>query len=403
MTIVVAIGISLAATYLFTPLMGRLAINLDVVSRPDGVRRLHQRVTPLWGGIAVSIGLILGIGSLYALTPIEFASAKLVPWLCVSVCMLCLLGMADDRFTLSAHAKLGGQLLAILPVLASGFAVDCLGMFGWQIYLGWAGVLWAAGWLLLGINALNLLDGSDGLASIVGITIAVGIAGVAILTEHSLVALISLLLAAALLGFLFHNRPPARIYLGDCGSTVIGFVLALLALRATQRGLATADASLMGLLMFVPLLDTALAIVRRKLKGQSILSGDRGHLHHQLQERGFNAWQVMALVGVFCITSGLAACASLYAGWGLVGWIILGVVTSSLMAARLIAHQEQALMRAWLAAASENLRPLEPNHATPARLSLLWPEEESRHLGDAYPMVKGAVGGPEELPRERAA
>lgn len=353
MTLVMAIAI--LGSLALTPLAKALAWRSGAISHPDGNRRLHARPTPLWGGSAVYLAAFLGILAAHRLVRGTYNTVMLLVALGISAGMLCLLGCYDDRYDMRATWKLLGQIIAALPVVMAGCYVEGISLFGHGVPLGGFGFLFALGWLVLGINALNLLDGMDGLASVIGITISAAAALIA--RHHGQVEemQLALALAGALAGFLVYNLPPARIYLGDCGSMVIGLAVSLLALRVSFVAPRTADLTVATALLFVPLMDTGLAIVRRSLKGQGLMVADRGHVHHRLLDRGLSVWGVLGLLSGFSMASGALAWAVAVWGRELWAWAALGVLMIMLVNRRLIGHQEWAMARRLVARAALRL------------------------------------------------
>jgi UDP-GlcNAc:undecaprenyl-phosphate/decaprenyl-phosphate GlcNAc-1-phosphate transferase len=271
------LAVAILSSFYLTPIAMRFAWKHDAVSRPDGFRKKHSRPTPEWGGLAVNASLLLGLGLSYLLVPVHSTETPFLAALAFSIVILCLLGCYDDLFDMRAGAKLAGQLLAVVPLIAVGAYAERFTVFGLSIELGLLGIPWTIAWIVLGINAMNLIDGMDGLASTVGVTVAAAVAVIAGATGNTHIAVIAVVLAGALSGFLAHNLPPARIYLGDCGSMVIGLVLATLALRVVpQTG--PPNLTAMCALLFIPLYDTILAIIRRGLNGNGIMTADRGRL-----------------------------------------------------------------------------------------------------------------------------
>ena len=186
----------------------------------------------------------------------------------------------------AARWKLLGQCLVVLPIVLSGCQLQHLVCCGWQIDLGSLAGPATIVWLVLGINAMNLLDGMDGMASIVAVGIAVTIAGIDFFGHTGSLTLVIVPLAGALLGFLAFNFPPARIYLGDTGSMAIGLAVSLAALLAARTDGGATNLTILGAVMAIPLADTALAVVRRSLSGYGFWHPDRGHLHHRLLDQG---------------------------------------------------------------------------------------------------------------------
>lgn len=338
------LAITILSSFYLTPVAMRLAWRYDAVSRPDGFRKKHSRPTPEWGGLAVNASILVGIALAYLLVPVQPQSTPFLAALSLSVVLLCLLGCYDDLFDMRAGFKLAGQLLAVVPLIAVGAYAQQFTLFGYSIELGWLGVPWTVAWIVLGINALNLIDGLDGLASTVGITVAATIAVLAGVTGNTHIALVAVVLAGALGGFLAHNLPPARIYLGDCGSMVIGLVLATLALRVTPNAGVPNLTAMCGLL-FIPLYDTILAIVRRGLNGNGIMSADRGHIHHRLLDRGLGVWGALALLATLSLVAGSVSWLVVLTGHELVAFAALVAVALLCAQLGLFGHQEWATLR----------------------------------------------------------
>jgi len=364
MTLAVLLALTLSMS--LTPLAAALAWKCDAVSKPDGQRKLQQRTTPLWGGASLYLALLAGLAAGYLLASGTDDSARLPIALALSAGILCVLGAWDDLRELSAGRKLAGQVVATLPVVLAGLYVERVELFGGTLYLGWIGVVATMGWLLLCINAMNLIDGMDGLASTVGIIVCGAVAGVAVLSGLGDVTLAALVLAATLAGFLIYNRPPARVYLGDSGSMLVGGVLGVLVLRVSTGGTAAANVTIAAALFFVPLMDTFLAIVRRSVEGRRLMDADRGHVHHRLLDRGLGAWRVLGVLGSLCVFSGAVALLVAISGQDVLAWTVLPAAAALAVHRRLIGHEEWRLTREWLSAVGPhpNVRgePLAPPH-----------------------------------------
>lgn len=341
------IVVVILSSFFLTPLAMRAAWRCDAVSRPDGFRKKHARPTPEWGGLAVNSAILIGIGLSAVLCPADSPARSLVPALAVSVVMLCALGCYDDLCDMRADLKLLGQVLSTTPLILAGCYVERLVCFGQTFELGWMGIPWTVGWMVLGINALNLIDGMDGLASTLGIIMAAAIAWIAAATGNLFVMALALVLAGALGGFLAHNLPPARIYLGDCGSMVVGLVLATLALRAApQTG--SANVTQIAALLFVPLCDTGLAVVRRGLAGRGIMVADRGHVHHRLLDRGFGVWGSLAVLGGLSAVAGAMGSVVVFTGQEHWAWLIAAAAAVFCVRYRLFGYEEWGLIKGLL-------------------------------------------------------
>lgn len=347
MTLVITIAI--VGSLLLTPLARMLAWRFNAVSWPDGDRRLHTQPTALWGGSAVYLAVALGVAASYGPFPGTFNAMVLLTAVGLSTGMLCLLGCYDDRHEMRAHWKLFGQILSTLPVVLVGCYVQRIVLLGYCIDLGWLGVLFTMGWLVLGINAMNLLDGMDGLASTIGIAISVVAAVIAGIQGNAEATLLALALAGALAGFLVYNLPPARIYLGDCGSMVIGLAVSVLAIQVSLVTPRTANLTVAVSLLFIPLADTGLTIVRRTFNRRGLMVADRGHVHHRLLDRGFGIWKVLAVLGGSCLLTGVVAWSVALGGQEALAWGVLALLSILAVNSQLVGHEEWNLTRRLIA------------------------------------------------------
>jgi len=306
----VALIVAVAVAVVLTPIVAAIARRLGVVDRP-GPLKVQDRPVAYLGGVAVFAALA---------GPVVASRAALLVPLGVAV----LLGLADDiadltpRWRLAGEVAIGGSAVAVLPTTPSP--------------LGAAAVVVV---VLLLLNAVNLLDGLDGLASSVGAVAALGFAVVLDPPDRT----VAMALAGALLGFLVWNRPPARIYLGDAGSYLTGTALALLLVLTGSRADPVSPTAGALLFLAVPVADTTVAIVRRQRAGRPLMVGDRGHIYDQLVDRAWPAPQATAacaaaqavLVGIGVAAGSLTAAAALLvvvAVVAVVGGVTLWIFTS---------------------------------------------------------------------------
>lgn len=316
LTYVIALLGAFVAALLFTPLVRTIAIRCGIVDRPDPRRKLHVRIVARAGGVAVLLAMLTGCGLAFVPYARPLEMQHILPFAGMTLAMLgiCGLGLADDIWTLRGRQKLMGQIMLALGLASAGFVVNKIGLFGFEVQLGLAAVPLTVIWLLATTNALNLIDGSDGLCSTVG-AITTGSLGImAHLSGNEAEACVAFAMSGALIGFLFFNFPPASIFLGDSGSLLVGMISGALALRCAMKGPTTVAMIAPLAILIVPLFDSAMAIVRRKLTGRSIYTTDRAHLHHNIKERGFSD------VGLLIVAGGLCGFASL----GAVGGTVLG-------------------------------------------------------------------------------
>jgi len=219
------------------------------------------------------------------------------------------LGIVDDIRPLRVRTKLIGQLTAALICSLFGYTIQAVGIpFVGSVQLGPFGTFLFLVWVLGITNAVNLIDGLDGLASVVCFFAAVGNGIIAISSGNVYIGFFSFLLAGSLVGFLFHNFPPAKIFLGDTGSMLLGFLLSVSVLESGAQKRSTT------LMVFAPLmllafslLDVLLSIIRRFLRGKPIFSSDLGHIHHRLISRFNNPRRVLLVVSTFSMFAMLVA------------------------------------------------------------------------------------------------
>lgn len=348
--LVIASLLAFTASLFLTPAVRTVARQWGVLDCPDGERKLHRRVVPLWGGVAVYLATLLGLaiahfGSFGVGPALDQLSLLAV----VVGGFICLIGAIDDRYHLQARVKLFLQIVAVLPVVFFGCYVDRIVTFGYPIELGWLGPLLTVVWLIGCINALNLLDGMDGLAATVGLSTAAMIGLIALNMDNPHVAVIALVLAGALAGFLPYNLPQASIFLGDSGSMVIGFMVGILGIQGALKTSATLSIAAPAVVMTLPILDSALAVIRRKLTGRRFDTPDRQHIHHRLLDRGLTPWQALCVIGSFCLLSGAGATAATIFRNDALAWITALTLIVLLVRLRLFGHHELALAKSLVA------------------------------------------------------
>lgn len=223
-----------------------------------------------------------------------------------------LLGLFDDRFKLRGRHKLLGQVAASSMLLMSGLVIHRIVILGYDFDLGLLAIPFTLFWLVGATNAVNLLDGIDGLATTLGIVLSGAIAAMAAMTGHAAVALVALVFSGSLVGFLRYNFPPASIFLGDAGSMLIGLTVGALAIRASLKGPGTALLAAPLALWTIPVFDSVAAILRRRLTGRSIYTTDRAHLHHRLLQTLGSSRRAVAVVAVCCTLTAVAGLAGVY-------------------------------------------------------------------------------------------
>ena len=212
-----------------------------------------------------------------------------------------MVGLADDMFSLKPWQKLIGQIIAGAMVVAAGVQIPALGIAAHPVI----GAIGTVVWLVACANAVNLIDGVDGLAAGVGLIATATIIAASLLGGHAELAFAAAPLAGALIGFLVYNFNPGSIFLGDCGSLVIGFMLGCFGLLWSSQAPTMLGAAAPLLVLAIPLGDTSVAILRRFLRRRPIFSPDRFHIHHRLLGRGFSARGVVAILYAATAAAGI--------------------------------------------------------------------------------------------------
>ena len=340
---------SLCSALLIAPLMAVLARRLGVVDRPDGHRKLHASAVPLTGGptilLSVFAAMLVAKWSFPGLLGPDDGSLRFLLCLGGASCLIVFVGLLDDRFGLRGRQKLAGQFLAALVMVPSGIMIQRVELFGYPLEFGDVAPFVTLFWILGAINALNLIDGVDGLASTTGIILSLSVAAVTfILGGHSDGLFISLALAGSLCGFLVYNFPPARMFLGDSGSMLIGLILGCVALKCSVKQYAAVALIMPTAIWAIPIFDVAMAIVRRRLTGRSIYATDRGHLHHCLVRQGHTGVRLLVVVGFLCSVTGVGAVAGAAFGSDILAVIGVATALSLLIITRSFGHAELNLL-----------------------------------------------------------
>ncbi|MFN3421532.1 MAG: MraY family glycosyltransferase, partial [Armatimonadota bacterium] len=288
-----------------TPLSIQWAQRLGIIAKPSS-RKIHREPVPSWGGISLAIAILSGtsVGWLLLKTFPDYALGVLL-----GLVVIVIVGTIDDRSSLSPGAKLIGQIVAAILPTAFGLRIAFINNpFGeGYIFLAtWQGLLLTIFWIVALINALNLIDGLDGLAAGVSFFASLTLAFLAAGQKLFPIAAAFAAIAGACMGFLPYNFHPARVFMGDTGAMALGYLFATLSIMGAVKSVAALSVLFMtGMVLAYPILDTAFAIVRRWLKGRPIFSADREHLHHRLLDSGFDQRQAVlvlyALTLVFCL------------------------------------------------------------------------------------------------------
>ncbi len=317
LTFVVAFVFSFATT----PIAYRLAFKVGAVDVPKDKRRMHKKPTPRIGGIAIIFGFLVAICCFGRMT-------RELTAILVGAAIIAVMGFVDDCKNLDAKLKFIIQIIAALVVMIGGniritvFTNPNVFSDSQYLVLPW----WLSGiatiiWIVFITNAVNFIDGLDGLAAGVSAIMSVSLVFVAIRIGEYPVAVVGLALMGACFGFLPFNFNPAKIFMGDTGSTFLGFMLATLSIQGVFKSYAVISFAVPLLILGLPLFDAMFAMIRRIYHGQSPMSADRGHLHHRLIDMGFSQKQTVFIL--YAISGVLGITAVLLAEYGTIRALIL--------------------------------------------------------------------------------
>lgn len=339
--------IAMAVTWIVTPWVIVLAEKIGALDLPGG-RKLHPRPVPRIGGVAVFAGFVAGLVFGAWITDSLVVTSVSVYWVGVAVAAagMLLVGFWDDVRGLSFRWKFLWQIVGGVFVWWCGFRIDLIANLLEldPIELGWLSLPATVLWVIVVTNAVNLIDGLDGLAAGIALITSTAVAVIAFVRNDLGITATSVALTGSLIGFLRYNSNPARIFLGDSGSLFLGFVLAVTAMRGSQKAPTIVSVLVPLLVLGLPVLDTSLAVVRRLhrvSRGEGsrarvahmvrnidhVFLPDRGHIHHRLLEIGLS--HRLAVLILYGIGTVFAVC-----GFALVmvrsAWIaglLIGVLT----------------------------------------------------------------------------
>ena len=301
------------------------------VAQPSSSRHVHTAPVPRLGGVAIylAFGTVIAIDwlvpRLMGITPIfslRAATAMMIP-----ATLVFLVGLWDDFRPLTAYVKLAGQIAAAAILYFEGFGVHQMrAIFGSQM-IGWAvGLPLTIVWVLWITNAFNLIDGLDGLAAGSALFSTLVMIVVSLVMKSTTVTVLTIALAGSILGFLRFNFNPATIFLGDCGSLFLGFMLSALALAGSQKAPTMVAVAIPVVSFGLPILDVAIAVLRRFLSGKPLFGADREHIHHKLLSRGLSQRNVVLILYAVSAAFGLLSLAVLNgAGTIAIVLVIIGI------------------------------------------------------------------------------
>ena len=269
-----------------------------------GIRASHKGSVPIFGGIAIFTGIIFSL--------LFWADIENIQYLLVSILIIFFVGVIDDLLVLSPFKKIVGQIIATLIIIFfHDMQIDSMhGVLGISETLSpWVSIPFTIFVVIVITNGFNLIDGVDGLAAGIGVISSFSFGVIALLMGQSDIAIVAFTLMGALLAFLKYNFYPAKIFMGDTGSLVVGMILSILSINIIRHGLVTETIKLPNkgpllaiVILAIPLFDSLRVFVARIMKGRHPLSPGRGHIHHALLNLGFGHNKTSFILYLFAIS-----------------------------------------------------------------------------------------------------
>jgi UDP-GlcNAc:undecaprenyl-phosphate/decaprenyl-phosphate GlcNAc-1-phosphate transferase len=306
---ILAFAITLVSSLLITPIVKKFAIKIGAVDKPNQ-RKVHKNIMPRLGGLAIFLSFIIGV---LITNPTDTYHLPII----IGSLIIIVTGFFDDILELSPKLKLLGQLLAAVIVVFGGLEVEFINNpFGDPIEFGILSKPVTIIWILAITNAINLIDGLDGLAAGVSSIALITISFMAILKGDIYAFTLGIILLGSTLGFLFYNFHPAKIFMGDTGALFLGYMIAILSLLGFKN-ITMVSFIIPIIILGVPISDTLFAIIRRLINKKPISAPDKSHLHHCLIKAGFTHRQtvllIYAMASLFSIAAVILSLATL---WG---------------------------------------------------------------------------------------
>ncbi|MBQ3490737.1 MAG: undecaprenyl/decaprenyl-phosphate alpha-N-acetylglucosaminyl 1-phosphate transferase [Clostridia bacterium] len=300
-----AILFSFLISYFLTPHARKLALRCNCLDVPDGKRKMHSTPIPYFGGISILAGFLVAV-LLFSFFLTKYLPTEIYIML-IGGMSICLIGLLDDMYDIPPVCKLLAQIAVAAFTVYFGGEIEYTTVFGFSLRLGNFAFPVTVLWIVLIINAVNLIDGLDGLASGVCAMESFALLVTSLIMGNPICAIASAAICGAMLGFLPYNVCCATIFMGDAGSMLIGYVMACISVFGLFKSQALFSIVVPALIFALPVMDTVFAFCRRIAKGQNPFKADKQHLHHKLLYNGFSPNQsVLAIYvasAVFCTAS----------------------------------------------------------------------------------------------------
>ena len=304
-TVLLALALAAAVSFASTPLVKALSVKVGAVDVPKDGRRMHDHPIPRMGGLAIFFGFV---AAMLLMVPLDTERKGML----LGAVIIVVLGIFDDIYALPAKPKFLVQIAAALIAVLAGNRIEVLSnpnIFSPNPYweLGVLSIPVTVIWIVAITNAVNLIDGLDGLACGVSTISAATMLVIALLVSERDVAVMMAALAGACMGFLPYNFNPAKIFMGDTGATFLGFIMATMSVEGMFKQYTIISFVVPFLMLGLPIFDVCFAVVRRVSHGQSPMKPDRGHVHHRLIDMGFSQKQAVGVLYVISAILGLSA------------------------------------------------------------------------------------------------
>ncbi len=335
-----ALLVALVVALVSTPVVKSLAARVGAVDVPRDGRRMHDHPIPRMGGLAIFLGFLLSTLLFAELTP-------QLRGMLLGASVIVVLGIFDDIYALSALPKLFVQIAAALIAVFSGNVIETLSnpnIFSADPYwnLGVLSIPATVLWIVAITNAVNLIDGLDGLACGVSTISSMTLLVISLVVSDGPAAVLMAALAGSCIGFLPYNLNPAKIFMGDTGATFLGYVLAVVSIQGLFKFYTIISFAVPFLMLGLPIFDTCFAFVRRIAHGQSPMHADRSHVHHRLIDMGFSQKQAVAVLYIISAILGLSAVVLTTAGAEKAMLLLLALCAAGAVAGRIfIANNEK--------------------------------------------------------------
>lgn len=294
-----AFMLSFVVAFAATPFVKRLAYKIGAVDVPKDSRRMHKTPKARLGGLAIFLGFLVSV-CIFTNLPHSVVGILL------GTVVIVVLGMFDDMNPLSAKFKFFVQILAAIIPVCFGVVIERVSVPAFisstgVLELGWLGYPLTVLWIVAVTNALNLIDGLDGLAIGVATISSITLLCISLLLGDGLVVILTAALSGACLGFFPYNFNPAKLFMGDTGALFLGYTLSTISVLGLFKGYTIISVAIPVLILALPIFDTSFAILRRIKNHKPIMAPDRGHLHHKLIDHGLSQKQAVAFIYAMCI------------------------------------------------------------------------------------------------------